>query len=83
MFDASGASPSLSVGREEGAMPSRTPSILVVDDDLRILKLLKRDLQLEGYRATVATGGRMALQLIENEEPDLVLLDIMMPGMDG
>ena len=64
-------------------MPSRTPSILVVDDDLRILKLLKRDLQLEGYRATTATGGRMALQLIENEEPDLVLLDIMMPGMDG
>ena len=51
-------------------MPSRKPSILVVDDDPRILKLMKRDLQLEGYRVTTATGGRMALQLIENEEPD-------------
>ena len=64
-------------------MTSRKPSILVVDDDLRILKLLKRDLQLEGYRVTTATGGMMALQLIGNEEPDLVILDIMMPEMDG
>ena len=64
-------------------MPTRKPSILVVDDDPRILKLMKCDLQLEGYRVTTAAGGRMALQLIENEEPDLVLLDIMMPGMDG
>jgi DNA-binding response OmpR family regulator len=64
-------------------MPSRKPSILVVDDDPRILKLLKRDLQLEGYQVTTATGGKMALQLIEDEEPDLVILDIMMPEMDG
>jgi DNA-binding response OmpR family regulator len=64
-------------------MPSRKPSILVVDDDPRILKLMKCDLQLEGYRVTIATGGRMALQLIENEEPDLIILDIMMPEMDG
>ena len=58
-------------------MPTRKPSILVVDDDPRILKLMKRDLQLEGYWVTTATGGRMALQLIEDEEPDLVILDIM------
>ena len=64
-------------------MSTRKPSILVVDDDPRILKLMKCDLQLEGYRVTTATGGRMALQLIKNEEPDLVLLDITMPGMDG
>jgi DNA-binding response OmpR family regulator len=64
-------------------MPSRKPSILVVDDDPRILKLLKGDLQLEGYRVTTATGGRTALRLIEDEEPDLIILDIMMPEMDG
>ena len=64
-------------------MPTRKPSILVVDDDQRILKLMKCDLQLEGYRVTTAAGGRMAVQLIEKEEPDLVLLDIIMPGMDG
>jgi DNA-binding response OmpR family regulator len=64
-------------------MPSRKPLILVVDDDPKILKLMKRDLQLEGYRVATATGGRIALQLIEDEEPDLVILDIMMPDMDG
>jgi len=64
-------------------MPSRKPSILVVDDDPRILKLMKRDLQLEGYQVTTATGGRMALQLIADEEPDLIILDIMMPEIDG
>jgi DNA-binding response OmpR family regulator len=64
-------------------MPSRKPSILVVDDDPIILKLMKRDLQLEGYRVATATGGRIALQLIEDEEPDLIILDIMMPDMDG
>ena len=64
-------------------MPSRKLLILVVDDDPRILKLMKRDLQLEGYRVATATGGRIALHLIEDEEPDLVILDIMMPDMDG
>jgi DNA-binding response OmpR family regulator len=64
-------------------MSSRKPSILVVDDDPRILKLMKRDLQLEGYRVATATGGRIALQLIQDEEPDLIILDIMMPDMDG
>ncbi|MBM4462751.1 MAG: response regulator transcription factor [Chloroflexi bacterium] len=64
-------------------MPSRKSSILVVDDDPRIVKLLKGDLELEGYRVITATGGRMALQFINDDEPDLIILDIMMPEMDG
>jgi len=57
--------------------------ILVVDDDPDILALEEKVLTREGYEVTVAQSGPEALQLIEQEEFDLVLLDIMMPGMDG
>lgn len=64
-------------------MSDRTPLILVIDDDLALLKLMRRDLQLAGYRAITASNGKTGLQLIKNEEPTLVILDIMMPGLDG
>lgn len=65
-------------------MPSRKTSILVVDDDIRILRMVQRILEMEGYRVLTARDGKAALETFYGEEvPDLVLLDIMMPGMDG
>ena len=64
-------------------MPQRKPLILVVDDDPGILKLVTLNLELEGYQVITASDGKTALQLIENEQPTLVILDVMMPGMGG
>jgi len=57
--------------------------ILVVDDEPRILNFLKVKLESSGYRALTATSGREALELAASEQPDLVVLDVMMPGLDG
>jgi putative two-component system response regulator len=57
--------------------------ILVVDDDPMVRDILVRFLQREGYQALVATNGNEALEIIAREAPDLVLLDVTMPGMDG
>ena len=64
-------------------MPTQENSILVVDDDPGLLKLMRHTLEMEGYDVTTASDGKTGLQLIEDEQPSLVLLDIMMPGMDG
>ena len=63
--------------------PNPRQLILVVDDDPAVLKLLKRSLELEGYDVATATDGKTGLQLIEDIEPALVILDVMMPGLDG
>jgi len=57
--------------------------ILIVDDELSILKYLRANLEAEGYEVLVAMDGAQALQTLEAELPDLVVLDIMMPEMDG
>ena len=57
--------------------------ILVVDDDQVIQQLLKVNLELEGYAVEVASDGEEALVLFDRFHPDLVLLDIMMPKLDG
>jgi DNA-binding response OmpR family regulator len=57
--------------------------ILVVDDDRVIQQLLKVNLELEGYAVEVADDGEEALSQFERFRPDLVLLDIMMPKLDG
>lgn len=57
--------------------------ILVVDDDLDSLKLIGLMLQGQGYQIIAAQSGLQALNKALNENPDLILLDIMMPGMDG
>ena len=64
-------------------MPSKKAAVLVVDDDVRMLRMMQRILELEGYRVLTATDGEAALDVFDEETPDLVLLDIMMPGMDG
>ncbi len=64
-------------------MTSKKASVLVVDDDVRLLRMVQRILELEGYRVHVTTDGEAALNLFDEEKLDLVLLDIMLPGMDG
>jgi len=59
------------------------PSILIIEDDQGILKFLKRGLSYEGYEVLVAEDGEAGLETAREEEPDLVVLDIMLPGMDG
>ncbi|MBD1836509.1 hybrid sensor histidine kinase/response regulator [Cyanobacteria bacterium FACHB-472] len=62
---------------------SKTDRILVVDDSPDNLFLVQTILEEEGYQITLAENGRSALAEIEQGPPDLVLLDVMMPGMDG
>src|SRR3989304_3365258 len=57
--------------------------ILVVDDDLDTLKLVGLMLERQGYEITVATNGELGLSKAAPEKPDLILLDIMMPDIDG
>jgi DNA-binding response OmpR family regulator len=57
--------------------------ILVVDDEPGILSFLKIKLETSGYEVLTAPGGREALAQIPPEQPDLVVLDVLMPGMDG
>ncbi len=59
------------------------PRILIAEDDPRMLKLVRRTLELEGYQALTASDGREALELALHEPVDLIVLDVMMPEMDG
>jgi len=59
------------------------PKILMVDDEVDYLTLLKLKLLNEGFDVLATDNGRDALLLLENEEPDLVVSDVVMPGMDG
>lgn len=61
----------------------KNPVILVVDDISVNLDLIKAQLRDEPYEVRTATSGPEALKMIEQERPDMVLLDIMMPEMDG
>lgn len=57
--------------------------ILVVDDEKDVVELLKFLLEKDGYTVITAFNGREALDVIHGQRPDLVLLDVMMPEMDG
>lgn len=57
--------------------------ILVVDDDPLIVKILRDPLEKEGYHVHVARHGLEALQFVKNHQPDLIILDILMPLLDG
>src|SRR5690606_2039423 len=59
------------------------PKVLLIDDEQRMLDLLTLYLTPAGYQCTKTTSGREGLEYIENEQYDLVLLDIMMPHIDG
>ncbi len=57
--------------------------ILVVDDEPRMVRFVRMNLELEGYRVSTAANGMEAIEKVREELPDLVILDVMMPGMDG
>jgi DNA-binding response OmpR family regulator len=59
------------------------PRVLVVDDDPQVVRLLRVNLELEGYDVVSASDGNEALEAVAAEDPDLVVCDVMMPGMDG
>lgn len=64
-------------------MTANRATILAVDDDVRILRIMRRILEMEGHRVIEATDGQSALDLFDQENPALVLLDIMLPDTDG
>ena len=57
--------------------------ILAVDDEKHIVRLVQVNLERQGYEVVTANDGKEALQKVEEENPDLVVLDVMMPYMDG
>jgi DNA-binding response OmpR family regulator len=57
--------------------------ILIVDDDPDILRLLKDNLELDGYRVRAASTGKEAFSLFEQCSPDIIILDLGLPDMDG
>lgn len=61
----------------------RKSLILVVDDEAPILRLVRAKLQADGYGVVTASNGQEAVEVQEREQPDLVILDMMMPVMDG
>jgi len=67
------------------AMSETTPEarLLVVEDEPNILELLSASLRLAGFEVATATGGLEAIQAVQRHRPDLVVLDVMLPGLDG
>jgi len=61
----------------------RKKRVLVVDDQQKVLRFMEIDLKLRGFDVTTTTSGEEALQLVRSIEPDIMFLDIVMPGMDG
>ncbi|MCA1647662.1 MAG: response regulator transcription factor [Chloroflexi bacterium] len=57
--------------------------MLVVDDDPRMLSMMRRVLEVDGYSVATADGGDAALDVVRRESVDLLILDVMMPGIDG
>ena len=67
-----------------GDLPSQPKAtILVVDDEAAVRRVLVMRLQLSGYRVICAEDGEQALEIFHNESPDLVVLDVMLPKLDG
>jgi DNA-binding response OmpR family regulator len=61
----------------------RRKKVLIVDDESSMVSVLQRHVSNAGYEFSSATNGQEALDRIETDDPDLVLLDLMMPGMNG
>lgn len=59
------------------------PLVLAVDDEAGILRLIKLELAAQGFRVLTASNGEEALKTVEEQRPDIVLLDVVMPGMSG
>jgi len=71
------------VKKRIGNLSETRPKVLIVDDEMDSLLPLKRSLEIENYIVVEALNGQEALNVVKNEIPDIILLDIMLPGMDG
>jgi CheY-like chemotaxis protein len=60
-----------------------SPRVLVVDDDAVILRLLEVNFRLDGFEVETANGGEEAVRKAAETHPDAIVMDVMMPGMDG
>lgn len=60
-----------------------SPLVLAVDDDHRVQRLIKLELGKQGFRVEAADGGESAIHFVESKRPDVVILDVLMPEMDG
>src|ERR1700689_806926 len=75
-------------GRETGARcevpePSTATRVLLVEDDPNIVDLIRSNLAVRAFDTVVSTDGLRAIQLLQTEQPDIVLLDLMLPEADG
>lgn len=70
-------------GKPPRTLPRDAKRILVVDDETRMIGFIRMNLELEGYQVLEAHNGLEALEMIRTQLPDLVLLDVMMPELDG
>lgn len=59
------------------------PKLVIIDDEMEFTKVLDQFFRLRGYDVTIALRGASGLDLIEEHRPDVVLMDLKMPGMDG
>jgi len=66
-----------------GARSTEGPLVLIVDDDDKLREFVRVNLEMEGYKVREAASAREGLEALEEKSPDLVLLDVMMPEMDG
>ena len=67
----------------QGGVDLTNAEILIVDDIPANLNVLRQALEPEGYKIIAAPSGEVALQIARRTQPDLILLDVMMPGIDG
>ena len=70
-------------GGSTGARGRGSPLVLIVDDDARIREFVRVNLEMDGYTVREAANADEGLSVLEDEPPDLILLDVMMPGVDG
>jgi two-component system KDP operon response regulator KdpE len=68
---------------EQQQIDPRSMTVLVVDDEPRLVDVVRLNLEMEGYRVLAAANGEEALERLRADLPDLILLDVMMPDMDG
>jgi signal transduction histidine kinase/DNA-binding response OmpR family regulator len=78
-----GKEPLLAAVYRAAAMPEREHTVVAIDDDPRAIKLVRANLEPEGWTVLGAPTGREGLALIRERQPSVVLLDLLMPGMDG
>lgn len=64
-------------------LQEKSPTVLIVDDNSNNVKIIALALQPLNFKLVIATSGKTAIEMVEKTRPDLVLLDVMMPGMDG